>query len=430
MTAIQTPLGLLSFTRMVEGGTNSFEPFQSNNSNVRHDNIPNRCMVFLDDVGIKGPTTRYGDVEVYPGIRQFVLKHRVNVDLVLADYERAVATVAGLKSSWCKPGINIVGFVCTEEGRFPEAKKVEMIVLWPACTSVTEVRAFLGVATYNRIWIKDLTLVVAPLFRLQRKGIDFNWVEDQTTAMDTIKQALTSAPALVTPRYSPTAGILVLAVDAGGEGWGAVLMQIQQPDKKRHQCRYESGVWAPAERTNDAGKKECKGLLKAQKKMRFWLYGVRFRVEIDARTLVYQVNLPANDLPGAMVTRWIAWIRLFDFDVVHMLGKQHSAADGLSRRKGTEEDVAEAEAEDPEEVKEFLDQQLFACRVSVQDPASMQKPIHLRVQLISGKYAGKWEEIGCFLETLELPARLSDKQRLAFRREATKFFIRDGYLFR
>jgi hypothetical protein len=71
--------------------------------------------VFLDDVGIKGPTTRYGDVEVYPGIRQFVLEHIVNLDLVLADYEHTGATVAGLKSSWCKPGIKIVGYLCTED---------------------------------------------------------------------------------------------------------------------------------------------------------------------------------------------------------------------------------------------------------------------------------------------------------------------------
>jgi hypothetical protein len=75
--------------------------------------------------------------------------------------------------------------------------------------------------------------------------------------------------------------------------------------------------------------------------------------------------MPANDLPGVTVTQWIAWIRLFDFDVVHVPGKQHTAADGLSRRKGTEEDVAEAEAKDAHEVEDFLDQQLIASRVSV-----------------------------------------------------------------
>ena len=42
---------------------------------------------------------------------------------------------------------------------------------------------------------------------------------------------------------------------------------------------------------------------------------MRFVVEIDAKTLLHQLNLPIVDLPGAMVTRWITWIRLFDFDV-------------------------------------------------------------------------------------------------------------------
>ena len=123
--------------------------------------------------------------------------------------------------------------------------------------------------------------------------------------MDTIKRALTTTPALATPTYGPDAGLLILAVDAGGEGWGSVMMQVGQ-DGKRHSCHFESGLWAPPEKNYDAGKKECKGLLKALKKMRFWLYGVHFRVEIDARTLVHQLNLPANDLPGALVMRWIA----------------------------------------------------------------------------------------------------------------------------
>jgi hypothetical protein len=92
--------------------------------------------------------------------------------------------------------------------------------------------------------------------------------------------------------------------------------------------------------------------------------------------------------------------------------------------------VSEAEAENPQEVEEFMDQQLFAYRVtiedrvSVEDPASTRKPIHPRVRLVSGKYTGKWEEIGCFLETLELPQRLmTDQQRQVFRREATKFIV-------
>jgi hypothetical protein len=146
--------------------------------------------------------------------------------------------------------------------------------------------------------------------------------------------------------------------------------------------------------------------------------------------LVYQLNLQANDLPGAMVKRWIAWIRLTDYDMVHVPGKHHTAADGLSRRKGTAEDVAEVEADDSQEVEQFLDRQLFACLVRAEGKASasMRKPIHSRVRLISGRYAEKWEDIGCFLQMLELPEPLiTDKQRQAFCREATKFLIRDRH---
>ena len=48
--------------------------------------------------------------------------------------------------------------------------------------------------------------------------------------------------------------------------------------------------------------------------------------------LVAQLNRSATDLPGALVTRWIVYIQLFDFKVCHVLGNKHTAADRLSRR--------------------------------------------------------------------------------------------------
>ena len=59
----------------------------------------------------------------------------------------------------------------------------------------------------------------------------------------------------------------------------------------------------PAERQYDGGKLQCRGLLKALKKLRYYLYGVQFLVEIDAKTLVHQLNQPASDLPGSVVNR-------------------------------------------------------------------------------------------------------------------------------
>ena len=136
----------------------------------------------------------------------------------------------------------------------------------------------------------------------------------------------------------------MIAVDASLERWGAILQQDDE-EGNRHPCRYESGLWTPAEKNYDAGQQECRGLMRALKKFRNYVYGVRFLVETDANTLVHQLNLPANDLPGALITRWMAWTRLFDFDVNHIPGRLNGRPDALSRRP-PEEGENEAEGED------------------------------------------------------------------------------------
>lgn len=47
--------------------------------------------------------------------------------------------------------------------------------------------------------------------------------------------------------------------------------------------------------------------------------------------LVSSLHRSGTDLPGALITRWLAWIQLFDFEVCHVPGRKHAAADGLSR---------------------------------------------------------------------------------------------------
>ena len=43
-------------------------------------------------------------------------------------------------------------------------------------------------------------------------------------------------------------------------------------------------------------------------------------VEIDAKTLVHQLNQSASDLPGSVVNRWLTWIWLFDFELQYVSG--------------------------------------------------------------------------------------------------------------
>ncbi len=83
--------------------------------------------------------------------------------------------------------------------------------------------------------------------------------------MDTLKTALTTAPALVCIIYGDEAGLIILAADASLDGWGGILMQ-EDENKKRHPAWYESSHWNPAERGYNTMKRECRGVLKALKK--------------------------------------------------------------------------------------------------------------------------------------------------------------------
>jgi hypothetical protein len=190
--------------------------------------IPHYVRPFIDDVGIKGPFSRYNDEEASPGVRRFVWEH---VQIFRA-FMRATwcsgMMISGAKSCIGMPGITIVGMVCDAEGRHLEQKKVQKIVDWPVPRNVKEVRGFVGIAVYFRIFMANFSVIAAPIFKLFRKNARFKWTEDCQHAMDQLKSSITSAPVLVKPDFSPNALPIILNVDASTTiGWGAVLSQVQ-----------------------------------------------------------------------------------------------------------------------------------------------------------------------------------------------------------
>lgn len=71
-------------------------------------------------------------------------------------------------------------------------------------------------------------------------------------------------------------------------------------------------------------------------------------METDILVLVHQLNGATSDIPGALMMRQIAQIRLFDFKVKYILGQKNAVTDTLSqkppgpsdqRKKTKEEDI-------------------------------------------------------------------------------------------
>jgi hypothetical protein len=437
LTAFDTDLGLLRITRLPQGWTNSVSVFVRVIGKVHGRQIPHQVRPFLDDCGIRGPKDRYGDAEVEVEtslgkvkVRRFVYEHAEIFHVFMKDCWVAGLTISGTKSAIGMSGIEIVGFLCDEDGRRPDPRKVMIILSWPTPRNITEARGFVGIAVYYRMFIFLFSVIAEPIFQLFRKGRRFEWTEACQLAMDTLKQAITTAPVLVSLDFSLAALALFLNIDASTKiGWGAVLSQLQSDGSVRP-ARFEGGIWSDAERKYDALKLECKALLKSLKKLRFWLYGRFFTVLTDSQTLVWLVNQPPNDLPNAMMTRWLSYVRLFDFDIKHISGTKNGAADAISRRRNAEEETES----DQEEAEKYFEAKMYSIIVDLGEGEELRQigveAEIARVNLDENMYEGEDLLMGRYLGSLQRPEGLTDTEYRRLRRKAKTFFLRDGYLYR
>ena len=179
--------------------------------------------------------------------------------------------------------------------------------------------------------------------------------------MNILKLTLTTASILKFLNYFFLADEIILTVNFSLKKWSAIFSQVNFETDKRHFSRYESELWIKSKSRYDATKRKCRELLKALKKIRFWLYKMRFIIEIDANILITQFNRSVADFSEILIIRWLTWIKLFDFDVKHISDKKHIAVDDLSRRfRNFLNDIDETYEEN---IDDFIDEQLNCVRV-------------------------------------------------------------------
>ena len=83
LTTFSCLLGPLRSCVLPQGATNSLPEFQRCTTHMLQDKIPKNGDVFVDDVGLKGPTSTYNDFEIAPGIRRYVYEYATTLDRFL-----------------------------------------------------------------------------------------------------------------------------------------------------------------------------------------------------------------------------------------------------------------------------------------------------------------------------------------------------------
>ena len=118
--------------------------------------------------------------------------------------------------------VRFLGHVVSASGLSVDLEKVEAMMSWERLKSVFEIGSFLGLAGYYRRFIEDFSRLAAPITRLPRKEVKFDWDDRCEKAFQELKRRLPSAPILIVPdrgqRYT-------VYCDASRAGLGCVLMK-------------------------------------------------------------------------------------------------------------------------------------------------------------------------------------------------------------
>ncbi|GKE47429.1 putative reverse transcriptase domain-containing protein [Tanacetum coccineum] len=121
--------------------------------------------------------------------------------------------------------MQFLGHLIDIQGLHVDPAKIKAVKNWTSPTTPTEVRQFLGLSGYYRIFSKDFLKIAKSLTELTQKNKKYIWGEDQESAFQLLKQKLCEDPILALPKGNDD---FVVYCDASHQGMGAVLMQKEK----------------------------------------------------------------------------------------------------------------------------------------------------------------------------------------------------------
>lgn len=307
-TAFSVPQGHYEFTRMPFGLKNAPATFQRLMNSALSGLQGIQCFVYLDDIVIYSydlETHISKLTNIFDRLRHYNLKLQPD------------------KCEFLRKEVSYLGHIITDNGVKPNPEKTKAVENFPIPKCAKDIKSFLGLVSYYRRFIPNLSKTAKPLTNLLKKDIPFLWQNDQQLAFESLKSALTSAPILAYPDFTKP---FVLTCDASNYAISAILSQ--GPIGNDSPIAYASRTLNKAECNYSVTEKECLAILFGTKTFRPYLYGRRFKIVTDHRPLKWLFN--CKD-PGSKLVRWRLKLEEFDYEIEYKKGKINSNADALSR---------------------------------------------------------------------------------------------------
>jgi hypothetical protein len=212
-TAFKSKEGLFEWLVMPFGLTNAPATFMRLMDDILRPFTNSFVVVYLDDILIFSQTWE----EHLHHIRQVLQTLRQHK--LCANLEKCTFGITQ---------VQYLGYIIDERGVHVDPAKIQVIRDWPAPTTLTELRSFLGLANFYHRFVLGFSHITWPLSQVTKGGAKekFFWSESQQKAFGELKHRLCSAPVLT---LSDLQQPFEIETDASDYAIGAVLTQHGHP---------------------------------------------------------------------------------------------------------------------------------------------------------------------------------------------------------
>nr|GEU46009.1 retrotransposon protein, putative, Ty3-gypsy subclass [Tanacetum cinerariifolium] len=202
-------------------------------------------------------------------------------------------------------------------GEHAEHLKLVLGLLKKEKITPSEVRSFLGLVGYYRMFIENFSKIAKSLTILTQKRKTFDWGEEQELAFQTLKDKLCNAPVLALP--DGPKGFVVYC-DAFGIGLGCVLMQ------RGKVIAYASRKLKIHEKNYTTHDLDLGAVVFTLKIWRHYLYGTKSIIYTDHKSLQHIFSQKELDMRQR---RWIELFSDYAYEIRYHPGKANVVADWL-----------------------------------------------------------------------------------------------------